>query len=253
MKQSSSVQSAAFTVLNPQGRGAMVLICDHASNLVPAELNDLGLPQAELRRHIAWDIGAAGITELLAARFDVPAVTCGTSRLVIDCNRHPTDRSAMPLVSDGTQVPGNLNLSESDRARRVAAYFTPYHDEIERVIQRKQADQPDLVFISIHSMTEAMAGIERPWQISFSWRDDARLSQPMIEVLRQRGDIVVGDNQPYDLDPAEDYSVPQHAIRRGLRHLQVEFRQDLVADSQGVADWAGKFGDALAVVLGLNA
>jgi predicted N-formylglutamate amidohydrolase len=231
----------------------MVLICDHASNLVPAELNDLGLPQAELQRHIAWDIGAAGITELLAARFDVPAVTCGTSRLVIDCNRHPTDRSAMPLVSDGTQVPGNLNLSESDRARRVAAYFTPYHDEIERVIQRKQADQPDLVFISIHSMTEAMAGIERPWQISFSWRDDARLSQPMIEVLRQRGDIVVGDNQPYDLDPAEDYSVPQHAIRRGLRHLQVEFRQDLVADSQGVADWAGKFGDALAVVLGLNA
>lgn len=234
-----------FRLVNARGPAPLVLICDHASNIVPADLNDLGLPPAEVQRHIAWDIGAAGVTEILAARFDAPAVICGTSRLVIDCNRYPDHPSAMPEISDGTRIPGNQRLTPDEKAARVARFFTPYHDATEALIQRKLAagQTPDI--LAIHSMTPIMNGFARPWQIAISWHRDRRLSLEVLDALRQVPGITVGDNQPYALDPAEDYSVPEHAIRRGLRHVQVEFRQDEVATAQGIARWAGIFEDAL--------
>jgi len=238
-----------FHVIDAEAAAPYVIICDHASNAVPADLQYLGLPAVELQRHIAWDIGAAGITEILAERFKAPAVVCGTSRLVIDCNRHPDDPAAMPMVSDQTRIPGNENLSPAQRVERVARYFTPYHDAIKGLIEQKMLAGQTPAILSIHSMTPTMGGVARPWQIAISWHEDQRLSLPMLNALRQVSGITVGDNQPYALDPAEDYSVPQHAMRRGLAHIQVEFRQDEVDTPAGVANWAQIFGDALASIL----
>jgi len=230
--------------------GGLVIICDHASNAVPPELGDLGLAPAERQRHIAWDIGAAAIAEILAQRFGASAVICGTSRLVIDCNRNPDDPASIPEISDGTNIPANRNLTVWQRTQRIARWFIPYHDAIEAEITAATAGD-DLVLLSVHSMTDVMKGVARPWPIAISWHRDERLSRPMIEALQRRIAEPVGDNQPYDLDPKEDYSVPKHAIERGLRHIQVEFRQDLVADAAGQAQWAAIFGDALAETLGL--
>lgn len=240
---------APFRLINGGATAPYVIICDHASNVIPPELNDLGVPPAELRRHIAWDIGAAGVAEELSVRFSAPAVICGTSRLVIDCNRHPTDPSSIPVVSDRTRIPGNEKISAAQRAERVARYFAPYHQAIDALIEAKLAAGQAPMIFSIHSMTPAMAGIPRPWQVAISWHQDQRLSTPMLAALRRVSGISVGDNQPYALDPAEDYSVPQHAMRRGLAHIQVEFRQDEVETPEGVSAWARIFGDALEAVL----
>src|SRR5262245_58873294 len=238
-----------FRLVNEGATAPYIIICDHASNAVPPDLKDLGLPPAELRRHIAWDIGAAGVAELLAARFQASAVICGTSRLVIDCNRHPSDPASIPTVSDGTTIPGNADLSDGQKIERVARFFTPYHDAIEDLVTKKRAAGQLQAIFSIHSMTPAMRGVARPWQIAISWHEDQRLSRPMLAALRQVEGITVGDNQPYALDPDEDYSTPQHAVRRGLPHIQVEFRQDEVETPEGIARWAQIFGEALQAVL----
>lgn len=248
MAETTITAHAPFRTIDGDRRRGLVIICDHASNAVPPELGDLGLPLQERARHIAWDIGAAAIAESLARRFEAPAVVCGTSRLVIDCNRHPEDPASIPEVGDGTVIPGNGHLTVWDRTQRIARWFIPYHDAIEAEIA---AARTEPVLLSVHSMTDAMNGVTRPWPVAISWHRDERLSRPMIAALQRRITDPVGDNQPYALDPKEDYSTPKHAMDRGLRHIQVEFRQDLVADANGQAHWAALFGDALAEVLGL--
>jgi predicted N-formylglutamate amidohydrolase len=218
-----------------------VLFCDHASNHIPAELHDLGLPVAELARHIAWDIGAAGVTETLSEIFDAPAILCGASRLAIDCNRQLHALDLIPESSDGTAIAGNRQLSEADQATRIERWFRPYHDAIESVLLEREARGVESIAVSIHSMTPSLAGKPRPWQIALSSHLDRRLTDPVLDALRLPGDVLVGDNQPYDLDPEVDYTIPFHALRRGLRHLQVEFRQDEIADAIGQRRWALRF------------
>jgi predicted N-formylglutamate amidohydrolase len=236
----------AFQTLRPEGKGRFILFCDHASNRIPAELEDLGLPPSELDRHIAWDIGAAGVTTALSDLFDAPAVLCGTSRLVIDCNRHLDSHDLIPEMSDGTVVPGNRNLSDSARLLRIEQWFEPYHAAVESVIAGREARGLTSIVLSIHSMTPCLAGNTRPWQIALSSHIDRSLVEPMLEALRRPGDVTVGDNQPYDLDPAVDYSTPFHAMRRNMPCLQVEFRQDEVAGAAGQARWARRFAAPLA-------
>jgi predicted N-formylglutamate amidohydrolase len=212
---------------------------------MPAELENLGLPASELDRHIAWDIGAAGVTTALSDLFDSPAILCGTSRLVVDCNRQLHALDLIPEVSDGTAVPGNRDLSEAARRLRIEQWFEPYHAAVESVIADREARRLTSIALSIHSMTACLAGNARPWQISLSSHRDRRLVEPMLEALRSPGDVTVGDNQPYDLDPDVDYSTPFHAMRRNIPYLQVEFRQDEVADPAGQARWARRFAVAL--------
>lgn len=230
----------------------LVIICDHASNTIPPELENLGLSSADLERHIAWDIGAARVAALLATRFQAPAIFCGVSRLVIDNNRNPGDAAAIPLEVDKTPIPGNAHLTVWQRAERMSRWFVPYHNAIEAMMTAVLATARDPVLLSVHSMTAELNGQVRTWPVALSSHEDKRLSKPMLTALRKRVGFLVGDNEPYALDPAEDYSVPVHAMRRGLRHLQVEFRQDLVAGDQGAAKWATVFGDALAEVLQLG-
>jgi predicted N-formylglutamate amidohydrolase len=232
-------------ILRPRGLGRFVFVCDHAGNAVPAELCDLGLPASELARHIAWDIGAAGVTEGLSAIFDAPAILTSVSRLVIDCNRHPEASDLIPCVSDGTSVPGNLNLGKGDRAVRLRQWFHPYHEAVEAILGEREATGVATTVVSVHSMTACLAGDPRPWQIAISSYRDRSLAEPLLAALREPGDVVVGDNQPYDLDPAVDYSIPFHALRRGLPHIQVEFRQDEITDGTGQQRWALRFAQAL--------
>jgi predicted N-formylglutamate amidohydrolase len=240
-----------FTALSGDyGRG-LLIICDHASNTIPPDLAGLGLAPADLQRHIAWDIGAARVATLLATRFKVPAIFCGVSRLVIDCNRDPGDPAAIPTEVDKIRIPGNADLTVWERTERISRWFTPYHGAIEAMMSDALATRRDPVLLSVHSMTPELNGQQRPWPVALSSHEDKRLATPMLAALRRRVSDPVGDNQPYALDPAEDYSVPVHAMRRALRHLQVEFRQDVVADEAGAAHWAAVFGDALAEVLAL--
>jgi predicted N-formylglutamate amidohydrolase len=237
-------------------------LCDHASHAIPEEFHDLGLPASERDRHIAWDIGAAGVSEALSEILDAPAILCGTSRLVIDCNRHLTAPDLIPETSDGTVIPGNLRLSAAARATRIEQWFHPYHDAVETVLLEREGRGVDSIVVSIHSMTPCLgsatvsaagtfaAGQPRPWQIALSSDRDRRLADPVLAALRRPGDVVVGDNQPYDLDPTVDYSIPFHAIRRKLLHLQVEFRQDEIAGAAGQRRWALRFARALGATSG---
>lgn len=232
-------------VIRPQGSARFVFFCDHASNSIPAELRDLGLPASELASHIAWDIGAAGVTEALSEIFDAPAIFSAVSRLVIDCNRHLVAADLIPEVSDGTVIPGNLHLSDAARQSRIERWFHPYHEAVESVLLEREARGVPSIAVSIHSMTAALAGNPRSWQIALSSHLDRSLAGPVLAALRRPGDVVVGDNQPYDLDPAVDYSIPFHALRRGLAHLQVEFRQDEITDAAAQRTWALRFAQAL--------
>jgi len=235
----------ASLILRPHGSGRFVFFCDHASNSIPPELDGLGLPEAELARHIAWDIGAAGVTEALSEIFDAPAILCTTSRLVIDCNRQLNAPDLIPEVSDGTVIPGNLRLSAEAKATRIQRWFHPYHDAIETVLQQREARGVPSIAVSVHSMTASLAGVPRPWQIAISSHLDRSLADPVLDALRRQSDIVVGDNQPYDLDPQVDYSIPFHALRRGLPQLQVEFRQDEIPDAASQRRWAVRLASTL--------
>jgi predicted N-formylglutamate amidohydrolase len=236
----------AFSLLRPEGRGGFIIFCDHASNHVPAELNGLGLPPAERARHIAWDIGAGAIAASLSELLDAPAILCATSRLVIDCNRHLVSRDLIPGISDRTPIPGNRGLSEHARASRIERWFAPYHQAVESVLTDRLASGQAPMVLSIHSMTPSLAGRARPWQIALSSHNDRSWAEPMLAALRRPGDVTVGDNQPYALDPTIDFSTPYHALRRNLPYLQVEFRQDEVAEAAGQKNWAQRFAQALA-------
>jgi predicted N-formylglutamate amidohydrolase len=238
-----------YRLVNEAGTAPLVIICDHASNRVPAGYGDLGLPPVAFERHIAWDIGAAAVSEILARRFNAPAILSTVTRLLIDCNRQFNDPNLTPAVSDGTAIPANRDLSPAERAKRWQTYHQPYHAAIAQAIDRQLASGRQPVLLAIHSMTPSMKGIARPWQITVCWDNDQRLSAPMLDALRAYSGIVVGDNEPYRLDPDEDYSVPVHATRRGLKHLLIEFRQDEIADAAGQQRWAALFGDCLEQVL----
>ncbi len=245
-----TAESPAYRRLRPESASPFVLVCDHASNYVPAELSGLGLAATDLSRHIAWDIGASGVTEALSDVLGAPAILSCVSRLVIDCNRQLDATSLIPDVSDGTIIPANQGLSESARAARLNSWFHPYHDAIEDLLQRRESTRAETILLSIHSMTASLAGPMRPWAVALSSHADRRLSDPMLAALRrQEGEDVVGDNQPYDLDPAVDYTVPFHAMRRGWLHLQVEFRQDLIGEPAAQRDWALRFVRALETVV----
>lgn len=239
------MQPPGIRIVRRHETNPFVFLCDHASNHIPAELRDLNLPAGELTRHIAWDIGAAGVTETLSDFFCAPAAFSAHSRLVVDCNRHPDAADLIPEISDGLVIPGNLNLSADQRRERIERYFHPYHDAIESILREREARGIESTIVSVHSMTPSLNGIDRPWQISFSSYLDRSLIEPLIAALRGSGDITVGDNQPYDLDPAMDYSVPFHALRRNLPHVQVEFRQDEIAEPYMQRDWALRFARVL--------
>lgn len=238
-----------YETFHPDGAAPILLICDHASRRVPRRLHDLGLSEHDLCRHIGWDIGAVDVTRRMALQLNAPAVLSGYSRLVVDCNRHLHDPSLMPAISDGTSIAANANLAPGERQARIDALYHPYHRAIADLLDRFAVRGVAPALLSIHSCTPVMNGQFRPWHIGICWEADRRIAGPVLEALRREPGIVVGDNQPYNLDLRDDYSVPVHAMRRGLPHLQVEFRQDLIATPAGATQLADALLKALRPVL----
>ncbi len=238
-----------FTIENPDGASPIVLACDHASNLVPRGLKGLGLVERDLHRHIAWDQGAAEVTRGLSERLDATAVLSGYSRLVIDCNRSPGHETSIPEKSDGTEVPGNIGIDDDEREARRRALFDPYHEALDRTLDRARERGRAPVLIAVHSFTPVMAGKARPWQISILWGYDPRVPVPLLAALRARGDLVVGDNEPYSGRKGQGHTIRVHGARRGIAHALIEMRADEVSDSDGAARFTDILGSALESVL----
>jgi len=241
---------APFEVLYPEGAARFAILCDHASSRVPRALDNLGLPAAELERHIAWDIGAAAITRRLAAHFDAPAVLAGYSRLIIDCNRRLEDAQSILGSSDGTVIPGNRDLTERDAAARVEACFEPYHRACADVLDRLEARGEVPPVVMMHTFTPDLNGIRRPWHAGVLWDgEDGRMALPLLRALRARNGLLIGDNEPYNGASPHGYTMPTHAARHGRANVQIEIRQDLVADEAGIERWSAILVEALAGVL----
>lgn len=237
-----------FVTTRAQGRSPLLLLGDHAGRAIPRALGDLGVPPEAMDRHIAWDIGVSAMGALLSAALDACFIEQTYSRLVIDCNRWPGARDAMPEESDGQAIPGNIGLSAADQAARRDEIQAPYQDEIARLIAERRARGRATVLISLHSFTPVMGGFVRPWRYGVLHRNDSEVSRRMLAALRSRiGVAEVGDNQPYALD-GRDYTIPRHADGAGLDYLELEVRQDLLADAAGQAAVAALIGGLLAGV-----
>jgi predicted N-formylglutamate amidohydrolase len=230
---------APVRTLRETGTSDLFLTADHAGRVIPEKLGDLGVSQAELQRHIAWDIGIAGVTERLSELLDATAVLQTYSRLVIDCNRNPDWPTAMPEISEHTAIPGNQGLSPQARAARIAAIFEPYHARIAGLLDGRANRRT--ILVAMHSFTPSFKGESRAMQVGILHDKDPVLAGIMLDLLRQEGDLVLGDNEPYALKDDSDYSVPTHGTQRGLHHLEVEIRQDLIADPSGQQAWAKRF------------
>ena len=228
-------------ILRENGTSNLFLTADHAGRAIPRSLGNLGLSEEELSRHIGWDIGIAGVTERLSAAIDATAVLQTYSRLVIDCNRDPTVPTSIPEISELTEVPGNLGLSAEQRTARRQAIFDPYHARIRSLLDARQAAGRRTTYVAMHSFTPVFKGESRAMQVGVLYNRDARLARMMLELLRGEGDLVVGDNAPYAVSDVTDYGVPMHAEKRGLPHVEIEIRQDLIADEAGQAAWAERF------------
>ena len=227
-----------YRVLRAQGQSPFVLIADHAGQAIPARLGTLGLPQAELDRHIGWDIGIAGVTERLSERLDACAILQNYSRLVIDCNRPLRAAGSIVRVSDGTEVPCNRHVSEADATARALEIFAPYHARITMELDQRSAATPAPILIAMHSFTPVFGGHARPWHAGVLYHRDTRLAHTLLAALRAEPGLEVGDNQPYAVSDATDFAVPVHGEQRGLPHVELEIRQDLIADATGQDEWA---------------
>jgi len=218
---------APVAVENRGGRSTLMLVGDHAGREIPFRLGKLGLGPADLERHIAWDIGVAGLGGLLALRIDAIFVRQRYSRLVIDCNRAPGHPGSIAEVSDGTAIPGNVGSSEADRQARVDEIFEPYHQAVAAVLDERQAAGRATILLALHSFTPSMGGFDRPWRFGVLHRRDSAFSHAILAALRTRWGDEVGDNQPYSMDEI-DYTVPRHVDPRGIDYLELEVRQDLI-------------------------
>jgi predicted N-formylglutamate amidohydrolase len=226
-----------WTVLPGLADAGLILLCDHAGNAFPPGYGTLGLPEAQLQRHIAYDIGAAAITRQLSAMLGVPAVMTHYSRLLIDPNRGADDPTLIMRLSDGAVVPGNRHLTPEERHTRIDRYYRPYHDTVAGVVQACVATGVPPAILSIHSFTESWKATPRPWHASILWDRDPRLAQPMLDALYAEGDLIVGDNQPY-LGGLEGDTMWTHGTSNGLAHCIIEVRQDLIRDEAGQTAWA---------------
>jgi len=232
-------------------RTGILILCDHAENTIPEPYANLGLRSEDLNRHIAYDLGVAPVAERLAKLLSAPALISCFSRLLIDPNRGLDDPTLIMQISDGLVVPGNAALDEAAIAARVARYYTPYHQAIEREIDAGIAAGKPPVVVSVHSFTQAWKGVPRPWSVGVLWDKDPRLALPLLEGLRTIPGIVVGDNAPYTGQLKGD-TLYRHGTRRGLAHALIEVRQDLILGPEGQAEWATRLAEVLRKVVRLG-
>jgi predicted N-formylglutamate amidohydrolase len=238
-----------FVTYNDHGKSRVLLVADHATPFFPAAMNQLGLADWVLERHVAWDIGSDKLTRFLADELDAQAVLSGFSRLIVDPNRRLDDPTAFVEISDGIAIPGNIGLRNADKALRVQSFFKPYHDRISTGINgfARRGIHPAL--ISIHTCTPVFDRVVRPWHVGIMWDKDPRIPVPLIERFKLMDDVCIGDNEPYSGRHPHDFTIDYHAEPAGLPHVGIEVRQDLVRHENGARKWAAILAEALADVL----
>ena len=241
--------TTAFAVENRSGRGAFVIACDHASRHVPPPYAGLGLPASELRGHIAWDIGALGVSARLSALLDTPLLHPTVSRLLLDVNRDPSAHDSIARISEDTVIPGNADLDAAERRHRHDWIYAPYHTELKRLIDRRLAARAPTALIAMHSFTPVFKGVPRPWAIGVLSQRDRRLADPLLHALRAQGAGEIGDNQPYAPRDGVYHTLQRHAETRGLPCVMIEIRNDLIRDSPGQQAWAERLAPLLARAL----
>ncbi len=227
------------------GRSNFVIVVDHASRRIPRRLGDLGLPASELQRHIAWDIGALGVASGMAAALDAPLVAQNYSRLVIDCNRDPKVPSSIPRLSESVEIPGNIGLNDAEAAARRIEIFEPYHAHVTELLNERAAAGRTTILVAQHTMTPIFHGVRREMHAAVLYNRDRRFAGLMLDTLRRESGLLIADNEPYFVSDATDYTIPRHGEARGIPHVEIEIRQDLVADEVGQAEWGQRIARAL--------
>jgi predicted N-formylglutamate amidohydrolase len=230
-----------FTVDNEAGTSPFLIVADHAGKHFPRRLEQLGVSDAECERHIAWDIGIGAVCRLLGQALDAVVIRQNYSRLVIDCNRTPGSETSIADLSESTAVPGNIGLSERDKLARVREIFQPYHHRIADELDRRRKAGRPTALISVHSFTPVYKTVTRPWHVGVLYNRDRRFAQILMELLHREGGLIVGDNEPYSVTDASDYTIPVHGEQRDLHHVAIEIRQDLITDDVGQRVWAALF------------
>ncbi|WFU31502.1 N-formylglutamate amidohydrolase [Bradyrhizobium brasilense] len=234
-------------LVNAGGRADFVLVCEHAGAAVPRRLDNLCLPPGESLGHIACDIGAEAVARRLADQLDAPLFLQRYSRLVVDCNRPFGAPDCIPEVSDGTVVPGNLRLAEYQRRQRYAEIHEPFHREVALLLDRRATAGSPAILVAVHSFTPRLAGgPRRPWEIGVLSNRDASFAERFLGSFQQRNPATIcAHNQPYVVDDEGDYTIPVHGEARGLPHLLLEIRNDLICDPEGQRRWASLIADGL--------
>lgn len=239
--------NAPFHIIGENRPGPWVVTCDHATNRVPDCTNGgtLGLPDSDMQRHIAFDVGAAGVTHALAAALDSPAVLSNFSRLVIDPNRGEDDPTLLMKLYDGSLIPANRHATTDEVERRLNAFHRPYHDALTTVLAARQ----NPVILSVHSFTPQLAGRpKRPWQVGILSAADRRLADPMLARLNQESDLCIGDNEPY-LGELPGDAMDRHALQHNRLHVLIELRNDLIATTAQQTQWATRLAPIFAAAL----
>ena len=230
----------AFEILEGDDSLGLVLLADHATNHLTEEYHHLGLPQEAFSRHIAFDIGIEPLTRALAQKLNCPAVLSRFSRLLIDPNRGEDDPTLIMKISDGAIIPGNYPISAEEWESRLETWHRPYHRAVsETIFQVEKACGKAPLVLSLHSYTPVWKGVPRPWHAAVLWDGDGRASSRLLDALEAPGDIIVGDNEPYDGALKGD-TMYRHCLTRGVPHVLLEVRQDLIADEAGVESWADR-------------
>jgi len=243
-----------FEIINEAGRSPVVLMCEHGGRKVPSALGDLGIAAEEFDRHIAYDIGAEPVARQLSKTLDAPLVLQPYSRLVIDCNRSFSMVDCVPPVSDTTDIPANQNIGEVDRRVRYDEIHQPFHAQVARILDGRMA--ASTLFISVHSFTPALKrdGIRRPWELGFLFKSDSRLAEKLLPAAATlRPGLVAAFNEPYRGGLETDYGIPVHGEARGIQHVLIEIRNDLISNSTGQTEWAALLGSAISAVVAQGA
>jgi predicted N-formylglutamate amidohydrolase len=230
-------EAESYWILSGRADAGLIVLCDHAVNAFPEGYGTLGLPEAQLSRHIAYDIGAASVTRQISQALDVPAVMARYSRLLIDPNRSLDDPTLISRISDGAVIPGNRRVDSVEREVRLSRFYRPYHRAIDGVVDQCLASGTAPMLLSIHSFTESWKTLARPWHVGVLWGSDERLAKPLLDGFYALGDLIVGENQPY-VGQVEGDCLWQHGTQRGLPNAILEIRQDLIRDAAGQAAWA---------------
>lgn len=245
------VKRPPLEILNAGGRSPITLICEHASNYVPAEYARLGLESLDLQRHIAWDIGAAEVTRALSRLLDAPAFLATYSRLLIDLNRRCSSTASIPTRSEATDIPGNQRLTPAERERRKRAIFCGFHEPITAHLDERERLGHRNIIVTIHSFTPVFLGKARPWHAGILFDRAAAFGRAMIERLGREASLNVGANVPYAVSTDEDYTLLVHGDQRGYPAILVEIRNDQIADVANAQAWARRLAAALRDVLAL--